>query len=68
MVKFIRIVFIFFIAVFSTASVLIACGGLILYKYSDSHVEDDIINAANSYKNTEFFCYESNVDDSKAQV
>lgn len=68
MVKFIRIVFIFFIAVFSTASVLIACGGLILYKYSDSHVEDEIINAASSCKNTEFLCYESDADGIKAQV
>lgn len=65
--KFIRSMLVFFIAVFSVASILIVCGAVILYKYSDSHVEDEIINAANSFKNTEFYCYEPDADGTNAQ-
>ena len=65
--KFIRFMLVFFIAVFIVSSVLIVCGAVILYKYSDSHVEDEIINAANSFKNTEFYCYEPDADGTNAQ-
>lgn len=64
MQKFVRFMLISFIIIFSLASVMIIIGAVILHKYSGSHVEDEIIYAANSNKNTEFYCFEHNADGS----
>ncbi len=58
--KFIRFILIFFIILFCVISALIICGSIILYRYSDSSVNDEIIVAAKSFEKTRFYSFDNN--------
>lgn len=58
MQKYGKFILIILIIIFSITSVMIFAGAFILYRYSQSHVEDDVIELVSANGHTEFYRYE----------
>ena len=56
--KFLRLLFIVLIILFCIVSVCIMCGAAVIYRYSDSQVSEELLQAARSYDETRFYCFE----------
>ncbi len=56
--KYGKFILILLIIIFSITSVMIFAGAFILYRYSQSHVEDDILELVSANGQTEFYRYD----------
>ena len=56
--RFIRFMLILAIIIFCVASFGIVCSAVVLYKYSDSRVSEELLDAARSYDETRFYCFD----------
>ncbi len=56
--RFIRFMLILIIIIFCIASLGIVCGAAVLYKYSGAHVSEELLDAARSYDETRFYCFD----------
>ena len=56
--RIIRLFLVVVIAIFCLASLGVVCGAIVLNKYSDSHVSEDLLDAAKSYDETRFYYFE----------
>ena len=56
--KFLRMLFIFLIVIFCMASIGIIFGAAVLFKYSDSRVSEELLDAARSYDETKFYSFD----------
>jgi len=56
--KFIRLVLIVFIILFCIASIGIMLGAAVLNKYSKSKVSGELLDAARSFEETKFYCFD----------
>jgi len=56
--RIIRLLLVVVIAIFCLASLGVVCGAIVLNKYSDSHVSEDLLDAAKSYDETRFYYFE----------
>ncbi len=52
-----RFLLIFFTVLFFVMSICIICGTVILYRYSKSQIDEEILSAVNSYEETKFYCF-----------
>ncbi len=56
--KFVRLIFVTAIIVCFVASIGIMCGAAVLYKYSDSQVSGELMEAVRSYDETRFYYFD----------
>ena len=56
--RFARLLFVTAIIICFVASIGIMCGAAVLYKYSDSHVSEELMEAVRSYDETSFYYFD----------